>query len=56
MKERLPLWAQGWLDTIMPISEVLLIVLVAWLVQRVIRGIARRLVARRGLPRRRRRR
>ncbi|MCA0198391.1 MAG: mechanosensitive ion channel family protein [Proteobacteria bacterium] len=50
MKERLPLWAQGWLDTVMPISEVLLIVLVAWLVQRVIRGIARRLVARRGLP------
>ena len=41
MKERLPLWAQGWLDTIMPISEVLLIVLVAWLVQRLLRRALR---------------
>ena len=33
MKERLPDWVQGWLDTIMPIGQVLLILLAAWLVQ-----------------------
>ena len=46
MKERLPDWVQGWLDTIMPIGQVLLILLAAWLVQRLVR----RLVDRRGLP------
>ena len=50
MKERLPDWVQGWLDTIMPIGQVLLILLAAWLVQRLVRLLVRRLVDRRGLP------
>ena len=50
MKERLPDWVQGWLDTIMPIGQVLLILLAAWLVQRLVRLLVRRLVGRRGLP------
>ena len=50
MKERLPLWVQSWLDTIMPISQVLLVVLAAWLLQRLVRGFVRRLVQQRGLP------
>ena len=50
MKERLPDWVQGWLDTIMPIVQVLLILLAAWLVQRLVRLLVRRLVDRRGLP------
>ena len=50
MKERLPDWVQGWLETIMPIGQVLLILLAAWLVQRLVRLLVRRLVDRRGLP------
>ena len=50
MKERLPDWVQGWLGTIMPIGQVLLILLAAWLVQRLVRLLVRRLVDRRGLP------
>ena len=50
MKERLPDWVQGWLDKIMPIGQVLLILLAAWLVQRLVRLLVRRLVDRRGLP------
>lgn len=50
MKERLPVWMQGWLDTIMPIGQVLLIVLAAWLLQRLVRAFVRRLVERRELP------
>ena len=50
MKERLPDWVQGWLDTIMPIGQVLLILLAAWLVQRLVRLLVRRLVDGRGLP------
>ena len=50
MKHRLPDWVQGWLDTIMPIGQVLLILLAAWLVQRLVRLLVRRLVDRRGLP------
>ena len=50
MKQRLPDWVQGWLDTIMPIGQVLLILLAAWLVQRLVRLLVRRLVDRRGLP------
>ena len=50
MKERLPDWVQGWLDTIMPIGQVLLILLAAWLVQRLVRLLVRRLLDRRGLP------
>ena len=50
MKERLPDWVQGWLDTIMPIGQVLLIVLAAWLLQRLVRLLVRRLEDGRGLP------
>ena len=50
MKQRLPDWVQGWLDTIMPIGQVLLIVLAAWLLQRLLRLLVRRLVDGRGLP------
>ena len=50
MKERLPIWMQGWLDTIVPIGQVLLVVLAAWLLQRLVRAFVRRLVDRRGLP------
>ena len=50
MKERLPDWVQGWLDTIMPIGQVLLILLAAWLLQRLVRLLVRRLVDGRGLP------
>ena len=50
MKERLPLWVQGWLDTIMPLGQVLLVLLVAWLLQRLVRAGVRRLVSQRGLP------
>ena len=50
MKQRLPDWVQGWLDTIMPIGQVLLLVLAAWLLQRLVRLLVRRLVDGRGLP------
>ena len=50
MKQRLPDWVQGWLDAIMPIGQVLLIVLAAWLLQRLVRLLVRRLVDGRGLP------
>ena len=46
----MPDWVQGWLDTIMPIGQVLLIVLAAWLLQRLVRLLVRRLVDGRGLP------
>ena len=50
MKERCPTWVQDWLGTVLPIAEVLLVLLAAWLLQRLVRAVARRLVARRGLP------
>jgi len=50
MKERLPVWVQDWLGTVLPIGEVLLVLAVAWLLQRLVRAIVRRLVANRGLP------
>lgn len=50
MTERLPFWIQDWLGTILPIGQVLLIALVAWLLQRVVRGLVKRLVLSRGLP------
>ena len=39
-----------WIGALLPFGEVLLIVLVAWLLQRLVRAVARHLVARRGLP------
>ena len=50
MKEHLPAWVQDWLGTIVPIGQVLLILLAAWLLQRMVRALVRRLVLRRGLP------
>ena len=50
MTERLPTWVQDWLGTVLPIGEVLLVLAVAWLLQRLVRAIVRRLVANRGLP------
>jgi len=50
MKDRLPVWMQGWLDTIVPLGQVLLIVLAAWLLQRLVRAFVRHLVNGRGLP------
>ena len=50
MKERLPVWVQGWLDTVMPLGQVLLVIVVAWLLQRLVRAGVRRLVHQRGLP------
>lgn len=50
MTERLPTWVQDWLGTVLPIGEVLVVLAVAWLLQRLVRAIVRRLVANRGLP------
>lgn len=50
MKQYLPAWVQDWLGTIVPLSQALLIVLVAWLLQQLVRHLARRLMTRRGLP------
>ena len=50
MKQYLPAWVQDWLGTIVPLGQALLIVLVAWLLQQLVRQVARRLTARRGLP------
>ena len=50
MKERLPDWVQGWLATVVPIGEVLLVLLATWLLQRLVRAMVRRLVLHRGLP------
>jgi small-conductance mechanosensitive channel len=50
MTERLPTWVQDWLGTVLPIGEVLLVLAVALLLQRLVRAIVRRLVANRGLP------
>jgi small-conductance mechanosensitive channel len=50
MKDGLPDWVQGWLGTVVPIGEVLLVLLVAWLLQRLVRAMVRRLMVHRGLP------
>ncbi|MBO9716810.1 MAG: mechanosensitive ion channel family protein [Pseudoxanthomonas sp.] len=50
MNGGLPTWVRGWLGTVVPIGEVLLVLLVAWLLQRLILAVIRRLVTRRGLP------
>jgi small-conductance mechanosensitive channel len=45
-----PAELHDWIGTLLPFGEVLLVVLVAWLLQRVVRGVVRHLLARRGLP------
>jgi small-conductance mechanosensitive channel len=43
MNELWPSWAREWLDLIVPVIQVLLIVLAAWLLQRLARRVMRRL-------------
>ncbi len=50
MKERLPIWIQDWLGVIVPIGQVLLILLGAWLLSATARWLVRRMVGRHGLP------
>ena len=42
LKTRLPDWIQDWLEVIIPGTQILLILFVAWLLQRVLRRIVRR--------------
>ena len=42
LKTRLPDWVQDWLEVIVPGMQILLILLAAWLLQRVLRRIVRR--------------
>lgn len=50
MRASLPVWMQEWLGVIVPLGEVALIVLVAWVLQRVARRAAERLWARYDAP------
>lgn len=43
MREIWPSWGQEWLDLVVPVAEVLLIIVVAWLSQRLARRLVRRL-------------
>ena len=43
MTESLPIWVQEWLGVIVPAAHILLIVVVAWLLQRLVRRVIRRL-------------
>ena len=47
LKARLPEWVQDWLEVIIPGSQILLILVVAWLLQRTLRRLVRRASARR---------
>ncbi|HEY9209020.1 mechanosensitive ion channel [Acidovorax sp. JG5] len=42
LKARLPEWVQDWLDVIIPGSQIVLILLAAWLLQRALRRLVRR--------------
>lgn len=50
LKARLPVWVQDWLEVIVPGAQILLIVLVAWLLQRMLRRIVSRASAHYQLP------
>ncbi|WP_431257287.1 mechanosensitive ion channel domain-containing protein [Roseateles chitinivorans] len=50
LHDRLPLWLAEWLDIFVPVIEVAVIGLGAWLVMRVARLISRRLTSRYGFP------
>ncbi|WP_028920280.1 mechanosensitive ion channel family protein [Pseudoxanthomonas suwonensis] len=51
MKQALPTWMRDWLDVIVPVGEVVLVLLGAWLLQRLMRSLIVRLGNTRGLPR-----
>lgn len=50
LKARLPEWVQDWLEVIIPGSQILLILVVAWLLQRTLRRLVRRASAHYQLP------
>ncbi|WP_200946734.1 MULTISPECIES: mechanosensitive ion channel family protein [unclassified Roseateles] len=50
LHDRLPDWAADWLDTLVPLLEVLLISVAAWLVMRLARQLMRRASRTYGLP------
>ena len=49
-KQHLPGWLHGWLDIIVPLSQILLILLVAWLLRMLVRRLMDRLARRYTLP------
>ena len=50
LKFYLPEWAQDWLEVIVPGLQLLLIVIAAWLLQRLLRRVLARASAHYGLP------
>ncbi|RZJ07704.1 MAG: mechanosensitive ion channel family protein [Rubrivivax sp.] len=50
LHDRLPAWAEDWLDVLVPLFEVVLITLSAWLVMRLARLLYRRLTSTYALP------
>lgn len=50
MTERLPPWIQEWLTVVVPLGQVLLILLAAWMLRAVTRRVVDRLCTRRGFP------
>ena len=50
MTERLPPWIQEWLTVVVPLGQVVLILLAAWLLRAVTRRVVDRLCTRRGFP------
>ena len=50
LKARLPDWVQDWLEVIIPGTQILLILFVAWLLQRMLRRIVRRASAHYQVP------
>ena len=49
-KDRLPVWLHDWLDIVLPIGQILLILLVAWLLRLLVRRIIERVGHRYTLP------
>jgi small-conductance mechanosensitive channel len=50
MKELLPHWTQTWLDVIVPVGQVALILIAAWLLRTLVRRLIQRLCLRYNLP------
>ena len=50
MRDGLSAWLVDWLDVIVPVAQVALVLLAAWLLQRLVRRIVLRVKARYGLP------